>query len=644
MRLSRMFLLTLSLCIGFALPLVITAQDTPSTANILEQLGGYPCPDSDFTCVKLTVPLDHFDPDNTQMIDVVFGVLPATGERKGMFVTATGGPGSAGLASADSYTAAFDPAIPEHFDIVFFDQRGADQSGLLQCTDAVAAYYESDSRADTPEQEAALLASARQFVQDCIAEMGVSTDVLPYYGTRQAIEDLDAFRQAIGDDKLWLYGESYGTQFVQEYTAAHPEHVAGLILDGTVDLTLSGTDYVKEQAQAFNDVLVMTLNACNADELCSADVEGGNALAIYDELAAELATAPISFDFPLPSGGREQRELTLSDLQAGAASFMYGPTDRLMIQRALASASKGDFVPLARIVYTARVLDPETLEPISDPTYSDALYYAVECNDYNYLTGTPDESAEAYLRAGDEVDASNPHFAGVFYGDLPCVYWPGSPVQERPAPLIAEGIPTLILGATADPATPVENGRRVFKNLADGYLITMEGGPHVIFGRGDACPDDLVTAFLVDDQMPESRNTTCEGVIASDYWPVAPADAADYADPLEAMDTAYTEIYYLPEYYYWDQVSSLSIGCTYGGTITFEPTDTGAALALDACAFSDGFAMTGTGEDNYAGDGSAELKVTVSGLADGELIYTYDSEDNIAVTGEYDGQTVDLSN
>src|SRR5690606_8596433 len=112
---------------------------------------------------------------------------------------------------------------PEHFDIVFFDQRGADQSGLLQCTDAVAAYYESDSRADTPEQEAALLASARQFVQDCIAEMGVSTDVLPYYGTRQAIEDLDAFRQAIGDDKLWLYGESYGTQFVQEYTAAHPE-------------------------------------------------------------------------------------------------------------------------------------------------------------------------------------------------------------------------------------------------------------------------------------------------------------------------------------------------------------------------------------------------------------------------------------
>ena len=50
------------------------------------------------------MPLDHFDPANRETIDVVFGVLPATGERKGMFVTATGGPGTSGLTSANSYT------------------------------------------------------------------------------------------------------------------------------------------------------------------------------------------------------------------------------------------------------------------------------------------------------------------------------------------------------------------------------------------------------------------------------------------------------------------------------------------------------------------------------------------------------------
>src|SRR6185369_9933766 len=77
-------------------------QAQTSTKDTLDKLGGYSCPDSDFTCVKLTVPLDHFAKDSKQTIDVVFGVLPATGERKGMFVIATGGPGSSGLASADT--------------------------------------------------------------------------------------------------------------------------------------------------------------------------------------------------------------------------------------------------------------------------------------------------------------------------------------------------------------------------------------------------------------------------------------------------------------------------------------------------------------------------------------------------------------
>ena len=121
----KTFRLTILCCVLVMLTLtgIVHAQST--TENTLDELGGYPCPASDFTCIKLTVPLDHFAADDDRTLEVVFGVLPATGERKGMFVTATGGPGSSGLASADGYTAAFDPSITEHFDIVFFDQRGA---------------------------------------------------------------------------------------------------------------------------------------------------------------------------------------------------------------------------------------------------------------------------------------------------------------------------------------------------------------------------------------------------------------------------------------------------------------------------------------------------------------------------------------
>ncbi len=609
------------------------------TAAILERLGGAPCPDSDFTCVTLTVPLDHFDPSNPATIEVVFGVLPASGERRGMFVTATGGPGYSGLSAADSYTAAFDPSIPEHFDIVFFDQRGLGASGGLQCVEAAAAYYRADLRTEAPEQEAATIAAARTFAQDCLAEMG-HADWLPFLGTRQAVEDLEAFRQAIGDEKFWLYGESYGTQFAQTYAAAHPDHLAGLILDGAVDLTLSGVAFYEQQAQAFNDILLATLEACNADADCAADV-GGDAVAVYDNLVARLEDGPIPFTFPLPSGGRAQRRFTLADLEAAVANYLYSENSRMILQRAIAAAARDDLVPLARMLYEALGLDPETERPVLDPTWSDAVYYGVECNDYAYFSGSPEERAMAYIRAGDAVDARVPRLASIFYGDLPCAFWPVE-ADPRPAPLVAEGIPTLVLGATADPATPVSNGISIYNRLADGYLITTEGGAHIIFGRGDPCPDDTVTAFLVDGVLPPQREMTCSGVVAGAYVPLAPADASTFADPLEALASADDEMYYLPEYYYWDYVTPTSVGCPYGGTFAFSATDEGEAYTLTDCAFSAGFVMTGGGSYN-SDSGLFRLDVTVSGLAEGQLTYTRDAEDNLHVTGEYAGQTVDIS-
>lgn len=614
---------------------------------VLAELGGTPCPnDSVFTCVTLTVPLDHFDPANRQTLDVVFGVLPASGERKGMLVIATGGPGTAGLSYADSYLAGFDPSMLEHFDLVFFDQRGAGQSGGLQCPEAVAVYYQTELDAQTPEGEAAAVTAAQTFAGACVAEIG-PTDLLPYLGTQQAVEDLELFRQAVGEEKFWLYGESYGTQYAQTYAAAHPDQLAGLILDGTVDLTLTPFEYYEEWAQAFNDVLVMTLEACNADETCAADMAGKDAVAVYDELAAQLAVGPATFTFPLPSGGTAEREFSLADLESGASYYLYSEADRMLFQRALAAAAQADLTPLARLAYAALGLDPETLEPILDPNYSDALYYAVECHDYPVPGDTPTERAETYLRAGDPVDTTVPRLSMVFYGDLPCAFWPATPAAGsdiRPAPLMAEGIPTLVLGATADPATPVDNGRRVFSRLADGYLITTEGGAHVIYGRGNACPDDLVTAFLVEDKMPAQRETTCEGVVADAYVPLPPADASALENPLEALLSADTEINYLPEYYAWDAATPTSVGCPRGGTLAFEAGEQGDKFTLTGCAFSAGFAMTGTGLYSY-NDGSFSLDVRVIGPAgvSGNLVYERNENGAISVTGDYAGEPVDLT-
>ncbi len=620
--------------------LISNSLSRPSTERILQQLGGQPCPDgSAFTCITLPMPLDHFNPRDTRTISVIFAVLPATGARKGMFVTATGGPGTSGIAVADSYTSAFDPSIPRRFDIVFFDQRGVALSGGLTCPDAAATYYQADGRAVTPAQEAAVKGAARTFSQACVTEMG-TPDILPYLGTQQAVEDLERFRQLMQAETFWLYGESYGTQYAQTYAAQHGVHLAGLLLDGTVDLTLDGSKFYAQQAQAFNDTLVATLHTCNDDPACTADVDG-DAVAAYDYLAARLKRRPLSFRFPLPTGGLAPREFTFADLEVVAAGQMYAENDRMLFNRALAAyASRQDLTPLARLLYLSLGLDPETLAAIPDPSWSDAMYYGVECQDYAYRGATPKDRAENYIRAGDPVEATIPRLASIFYGDLPCVYWPNATTDlTRPAPLTAKGIPTLVLGATADPATPVGNGISVYRHLSDGYLITQQGGPHIIFGRGNECPDAIVTDFLVKGRVPAQRQTECAGVVTDEYVPLAPRSANAFDSPLDALSSAKTEITYLPEYYYWDGVEATSAGCTLGGALHFEADDSKSAFTLNTCTFTRNFTMTGAGSYDPDKDRFI-LNVTTAGRWQCQLKYVR-TGDKSNVTGVCDGKKVE---
>ena len=474
------------------------------------------------------MPLDHFDPSDTRTIDVTFAVKPATGARKGAFVTATGGPGYSGISVADYYTSFFEPSVPRRFDLVFFDQRGLALSGGLTCPGAAATYYRTDSQTRTPAQERAFAAAARRFSSDCPVEAG-RTDLLPYLGTAQAAEDLESFRLLLQDDRWWLYGESYGTQLSQTYAAAHPEHLGGLVLDGTVDLTLDGPGFYVEQARAFSDVLAATMAGCDADAACAADV-GGEGIGVYDRLAARLARGPIPFDFPLADGTTVRRDFRLTDLETVAAGQVYSQGDRMLLQRAMAGAAHGDLVPLVRLLY-----------PEPRPRPADGGGHRrpdlLRC----HLLRRRVPGLRLLLRHTRPAGRRLP--AGRATPSRPaCPAWPRSstatcPARSgpsastdptRPAPLVAKGVPTLVLGADTDPATPYGNGVSVFGRLADGYLVTQLNGPHVIFGRGDPCPDDLVTAFLVEGRRPDRRRTTCPGPIADAYVAVAPASAAAF--------------------------------------------------------------------------------------------------------------------
>ena len=334
----------------------------------LNELGGEPCPNNpSFTCVTLTVPLDHFDPSNSETIKVVFAVSPATGERKGMYVQAfPGGPGGEGISYASTYF--FPSEVVDNYDIVFFDQRGLGLSNPLECKTAYTKYFLgwlnandtiSQEGFDTPEEQKTAIDTARSFVDQCVAEIGIDPAKLHFFRTDEVAEDIESFRQAIGDDKFMLYGVSYGTSVAETYARAHADHLSGLILDGTQDTTQSGDEIAFSQWEAFNTVLLEVFKACDADSSCSEGM-GGSSQAAYDEIAQKLADAPIQYEYPLSNGKTVERTFTFNMLDFTVSYQLYGLSSRTDLMRAIASAKSGDMVPLAQLYYDNANIDPET--------------------------------------------------------------------------------------------------------------------------------------------------------------------------------------------------------------------------------------------------------------------------------------------
>ena len=302
----------LSLFAGFIPSAFVAAAALPQGAAIArataaaspQVVARRPCPASRFTCITLRVPRDHFAPAGGPTFDVTFALQRATrSPRKGVFVTITGGPGTSGISVADGYTDALDPRIPAQYDIVFIDQRGVGMSRPLQCPNASLEWYTSDTLPTLSDAQAVAYAGdARRYANRCVAETGIDPNLLPYFSTRQAVEDLEAIRRWLRAERLDLYGESYGTQYVQTYAALHPDRIHALFVDGPVDLTLSGTDFYAEQVRAFDETLRMTLNVCSRTPACRRDLVGDDALAVYDRTAARLARGPRQFDFVKASG------------------------------------------------------------------------------------------------------------------------------------------------------------------------------------------------------------------------------------------------------------------------------------------------------------------------------------------------------
>lgn len=626
----------LALALGLAAP--AGAQSLYEASSALDL---HPCELSALSCTTLTLPLDHRANDPSRTIDITFALSFANVESRGILFYVVGGPGASGLASAEGYLSSFDRELTDYMDIVFVDQRGTGPDHGLACPAAQGRFDAADFSIRDPQ---AAKAAARAYVADCTAEMD-RPGLLPFVASDQAIRDTEAFRQKIGAPKVWLYGESYGTQFVQAYATAFPQAVRGVILDGVVDLSLDAPGFYAGFTTAAEGILVRTLAACAEIASCARDT-GGDPAALYDRLAARLDREAIPVALTLSDGRTEKRRLTRGLFEASAFFALYAPEGRAEFLRALAAAGRDNFVPLLQLGYANMFIDPETGLGMEDPGWFGAAFYAITCTDYDSGPGTPDERADRILSRAAALAPKAPRLLRAYFPEqLACAYWPHQGPPTRPVPYAGGDWPTLVLNGDADPITPVAMAQDVLDGAANAFGIFMQGGPHVIWGRGHACPDGIVRAALMDGILPSAREQHCREDLVQDYTPLTLTDPAQLGDPLAIAQAVDTELYQSIAFSVWDGVHPVSIGCDHGGLFTALPTDRGTDYDFRACSFWPGLAVTGTGVESNLGeaDDRITLALTIAGDGRGEIRYTYRLADEAwSISGSWNGQPVHL--
>jgi pimeloyl-ACP methyl ester carboxylesterase len=438
-----------------------------------------------FQCATLTVPLDYDHPAGRRIeLSVIRQPARSQARRIGSMFINPGGPGG----SAIDFLRAWAPSLPsevrDRFDIITFDPRGVGESTPLECHDDLQKLIALPPSPQTDAEWQEVAAAAKGFADLCAER---SDGTLPYLGTANVARDIDRLREALGEDTITYFGYSYGTEIGQVYAALFPDRVRAMVLDGAVDLALSGDQIDFEQALAFETAYDHFLKDCMA-RACL-DVPGD-----YDTAIQRLLLR--ARDNPIPSP-RADRPASENELLLAIVGSMYGG-GWTALGRALQQAFDGDATAMLRIAdfYLGRDGDGEY-------DNSTEMNNAVNCLDHLFSS-----DLETVKALAAEFAAQAPHFGSALaQGGITCGFW-----HAIPAPLSvsrAAGTPPIVvIGGTSDPATPYRWAVAVSQELESGVLLTRRGDGHGSYRTGDSCIDSAVNTYLLTLEPP-AQGTEC---------------------------------------------------------------------------------------------------------------------------------------
>lgn len=398
---------------------------------------------------------------------VVLPALQTPSEPDPVFVFA-GGPGQNVAWQAGRWARHW---MRQSRDIVLISQRGTGGNNCLSCElpgsdDNLQGYLEPVFDVEV--------------FRACLEKLKERAD-LRLYSTPVAMDDINDVRQALGYDKINLYGGSYGSRAELVYMRRHTETVRCAILNSVAPIAFKNPLYHARAAQDALEEIYKLNDAKPARRAIFGDLRQK-----LETVLARLDREPAKATVRHPVTGKPERvRLSREAFAEALRIIMY--YDHSDVARLILRAYDGDFDPLAQQgMMTNRAL----------------------CNSLAFGMLLCVTCAEDVARI--EPDEIVRETRGTFLGDgrvrrqmEVCRFWPKSHLPDNYAEPVQADVPVLLLSGALDPVTSPKWGAEAARHLPRGTHVVAPGS----HGLGGPCIDEIMRVFLDDPDSPV--DTSC---------------------------------------------------------------------------------------------------------------------------------------
>lgn len=401
----------------------------------------------------LWVPENRSRPDSRR-IKLEFVRFPATRETTAApIVYLAGGPGGSGIEAARHERFPLFMALREVADVIAFDQRGTGSSNAVPRCDAGRAYPldQALSRSEVIE----FMRVQSQACSTFWAEAGVD---LNGYTTWESAADLDALRQALGVDRLNLWGISYGSHLGLAMIKRYPERVERAVFASIEDL--HETVKLPALTAAYFDRVQAVIDADPASAARYPDL-AASMREVFEAFAAE----PAQVEVRGASGETVQLGIGALDLQLVVSGMISDPQGITQLPAMFEGLKSRSFGPLAQILHDRLRAD--------FGRYSHGMSMAMDL-----ASGISAERlalVEQQARTAVLEDALNypmPQLLGLYgVADL------GEDFRALPP----SDVPTLFLSGTLDGRTYPESAADTASRFSRGQHLVIENAGHNLF-------------------------------------------------------------------------------------------------------------------------------------------------------------------